>query len=178
MKGISIIAINLFLTFSCFGQNLIEKYPEIENEKIGIDQNDSLKTIKFENEEFMENITDGGGQLVGLYDNNGIVRKIEVIVYKSFGAQEYDFYLTDESPILIEDRFKRFAWDKESNSFDYSKYDGGFHGTYIFQENKLIDQISLGHNRFEDDQIDAEQVFLSEYRDYLKKIKKRLISKD
>ena len=174
MKRFSVFIFNLLMTLSVFGQGIIEKYPEIQIEKNQIDQNDSLETIKLENEEFLENMTDGGGRLIGPYDKNGIVRKIEVIVYISHGVQEYDFYLMDESPILIEDRFKQFAWNKESNSFDYSHFDGGFHGTYIFQNSHLKDQISLGHNRFEDDQIDIEETFISEYENYLEKIKKRL----
>ncbi|UAB85818.1 hypothetical protein INR75_07350 [Zunongwangia sp. SCSIO 43204] len=55
-----------------------------------------------------------------------------------------------------------------------NKFDGGFDGIYIFRNRKLIDQISLGHNRFEDDSIDAEETFLKELEIYKKKISKKL----
>ncbi len=161
------------MNFSSFGQGLIQKYPHVQKEKIKIDQNDSLRTVNLENEEFLENMTDGGGQLKGLYDKHGNIRKIEVIVYLSHGIQEYDFYLENETPILIEDRFKQFAWNKKLNNYNQNNFDGGFHGTYIFQNSHLIDQISLGHNRFENDQINIEETFITEFKNYLKKIKAR-----
>ena len=55
-------------------------------------------TLYLENKEFLEKETDGGGELRGLYDTNGSVRKIEVIVFLSYGVQEYDFYIIDETP--------------------------------------------------------------------------------
>ena len=165
------------MTFSVLGQGLFEKFPEVQNEQILIDQNDSLLTVSIENEDFLENMTDGGGHLKGFYDKNGSIRKIEVIVFISIGVQEYDFYLKNESPILIEDRFKQFSWSEETSSFDYNHFDGGFHGTYIFQNGHLVDHISLGHNRFEDDRIDIEETFMGEFESYLDKIKKRLANK-
>ena len=172
-----LILITLLFSFSSFGQGLIDKYPEIKKEKIKIDQSDSLRTITIENEDFLENMTDGGGKLKGFYNTQKIIRKIEVIVYLSYGIQEYDFYLKNETPILIQDRFRQFAWDEESDSFDSNHFDVAFNGTYIFQNSHLVDLISLGHNRFEDDQIDIEETFMSEFETYLKKIKKRLANK-
>ena len=172
-----LILITLLSTFSSFGQGLIENYPEIKKEKIKIDIDKSLSSITIENEDFLGNKTDGGGKLTGLYNTQKNIRKIEVIVYLSYGIQEYDFYLKNEISILIQDRFRQFAWDEDSDSFDYNHFDGAFIGTYIFQNSQLVDLISLGHNRFEDDQIDIEETFMSEFETYLKKIKKRLANK-
>ncbi len=174
MRTKNLILIFLILTVSSYGQDLIEKYPEILKEKNKIDNNDSLDKIVFENEEFLEQMTDGGGLLTGIFNKNKEIKKIEVRVSKSTGVQEYNFYLKDEKPILILDRFKRFAYNEKSNEFDYSNFDGGFSGTYLFKNNKLIDHISLGHNRFEDDQIDIEETFLNEIKYYVDLIKKRL----
>ena len=164
----------LILTISSYGQDLIEKYPDIKNEKIRIDKNDSLNKIILENEEFLDQMTDGGGILTGFYDENKEIIKIEVLVSKSTGVQEYSFYLKNESPILIIDNFKRFAWNEKTGEFDYTRFDGGFNGNYLFENNKLIDLISLGHNRFEDDQIDIEETFLDENEYYVNLIKKTL----
>ena len=178
MRTKTIFLIYLILTVSSYGQNLIEKYPNIEKIKIQIDQNDSLNKIILENQEFLKQMTDGGGELKGFYDQNGIIKKIEVLIFQSTGIQEYDFYLKDENPVLIIDRFKQFAWDEKLNQIDYNKFDGGFYGTFIFRDNHLIDHISVGHNRFEDDQIDIEHTFLSEFSDYIDLIKKRLANND
>jgi hypothetical protein len=177
MKGISIIILALLFTLTAQGQGLIDKYPEIQTEKKKIDQNDSLNIIQMENEEFLEQMTNGGGELKGFYDLNGSFRKIEVTVFISHGVQEHTFYLQNETPILVDDRFRQFAWNEETSTFDYNKFDGGFHGTYLFRDGRLIDQISLGHNRFEDDQVDIEKTFLFECETYLKKMKNRLANK-
>ncbi len=57
---------------------------------------------------------------------------------------------------------------------DKNKFDGGFDGIYIFRNRELIDQVSLGHNRFEDDSIDAEETFLKELEFYKNKISEKL----
>ena len=178
MRTKTTILILLLLPISTYGQDLVRKYPDIRNEKIQIDKNDSLKKIVLENEEFLEHMTDGGGILTGFYDEKKEIRKIQVQVFLSTGVQEYDFYLKNESPILILDDFKRFAWNEKTNEFDYSKFDGGFSGTYLFKDEELIDQISLGHNRFEDDQIDIEKTFLEEFNYYLELMKKRLANNE
>lgn len=163
-------------TLTVQGQALIDKYPEVQAMKMKIDLNDSLKSVKMENEEFLDHMTDGGGELIGFYDSTGTIRKIKVTVFISYGVQEHVFYLNEETPILIDDTFQQFAWNEETSTFDYDRFDGGFHGTYIFQDGHLIDQISLGHNRFEDDQIDIEETFKSECESYLESIRTRLRS--
>src|SRR5690554_4082884 len=100
MRTKTTILILLFLTISTYGQDLVGKYPDIRNERIQIDKNDSLKKIVLENEEILENMTDGGGILTGFYDEKKEIRKIQVQIFLSTGVQEYDFYLKNESPIL------------------------------------------------------------------------------
>lgn len=165
------------LTLNIQGQELIDKYPEYKSEKLKIDQNESLKSIKLENEDFLDNMTDGGGELIGFYDLTGTIRKIEVTIFISHGVQKYSFYLKEEIPFFIDDNFQQFAWNEKTSTFDYNRFDNGFHGTYIFQDGHLIDHISLGHNRFEDDQIDIEETFRSEWENYLEKIKKLIAYK-
>lgn len=174
MKEISVFIITILLTLTIQGQGLIDKYPEIQTEKEKIDRNDSLKIIKLQNEEFLKQMTDGGGELRGFYDLTGTFRKIEVTIFISHGEQEYIFYLREETPFFIVDRFQQFAWNEETSAFDHNRFDGGFKGTYIFLDGHLIDQISLGHNRYEDDQIDIEETFKSECEYYLEKLKKQL----
>jgi hypothetical protein len=112
MKEISVFIFTLVLTLTIQGQGLIDKYPKVQTEKTKIDQNDSLKRIKLENEEFLEQMTDGGGELKGFYDLTGSVRKIEVTVFISHGVQEYSFYLKDENPIVIDDRLRQCLSDR------------------------------------------------------------------
>lgn len=177
MKETAVFIFTLILTLTIQGHTLIDKYTEIQAEKVKIDHNKSQKSVTMVNEEFLEHLPDGGGELIGFYDLTGSVRKIEVTLYISHGVQEYSFYLKDETPFFIEDNFINFAWDEETSTFDYDRFDGGFHGTYIFLDGHLIDNTGLGHNRFEDDQIDIEDTLKAECENYLQKIKKRLASK-
>ncbi|GAB5465755.1 MAG: hypothetical protein Kapaf2KO_11910 [Candidatus Kapaibacteriales bacterium] len=152
------------------GKDLAEKYPNILSYKNNVDKDDSLVALELINEEFMEQTTDGGGELIGYYDSDSIVRKIEVTVYLSNGIQEYTYYLQNHKPLLIYDSFSQYRWDETMNSFDYTNFDLWFHGTYIFSDGELIDHISLGHNRFEDDEIDIEKTFKTECNYFLEKI--------
>ena len=173
-KTLATFILFLFLSIFSFGQGIMEKYPKIEERKERINKNDSLKTITLENEEFLEQMTDGGGELIGYYDQNKKIKKIKLTIYESTGIRNFTFYLENENPILIEEKFKQFHYDEKSNSFDQTKFDGGFNGTYLFENNKLLDWITLGHNRFEDEEIEIEKTFNNELNSYLKLIKKRI----
>ncbi|PSG88710.1 hypothetical protein [Aurantibacter aestuarii] len=159
---------------SCYGQDLSRKYPDIYKEVSFIDKNKSLKKVFIKNPKFLEQSADGGLSLTGYIDNEEKVRKIEVIIYLSNGVQEYSFYLKNELLFLVSDKFKQFLWDKELNEFNYKKFDGGYSGIYVFHDKKLIDLQSLGHNRFEDDTIDIEEVFLKELNLYLGSINRQI----
>ncbi|WP_271855354.1 hypothetical protein [Patiriisocius marinus] len=174
MKLITLICSFIFIGLTSYGQSLIDNYPAIKFEKELIDTNDSLKIIVLENEDFLDQMGDGGGKLKAYYNTELDVKKIEVILFKSLGIQQYTFYAINEKLIFIKDRFKQFEFNIETNIFDYSKFDGGYYGAYIFEKNKLIDLVSTGHNRFEDDAIDAETTFKIEFNSYLSLIKNKL----
>lgn len=156
-------------------QDILERYPEIVEIKKSIDTNESLKSVILENDDFIDDSLDGGAELIGFY--NGAtqeVRKISITLFLSYGIQNYYFYLNNEKLVLVIDKFKQFAYDEELNKFDNHNFDGKFVGTYIFSDNHLIDHISLGHNRFEDDSIDIEETWLKELDFYSKKISEAL----
>ena len=170
-----VLILFLFTGLSLSAQNLIEKYPDVKELKKALDNKDSLQSIIVENEDFIEGSLDGGGELIGFYDAaNNEIRKITVTLFLSYGIQYYSFYLENEELVLVRDRAKYFGYDTKSNQMDKNKFDGGFSGIYIFRNRKLIDQISLGHNRFEDDSIDAEETFLKELEFYKNKLSEKL----
>ena len=165
----------LFIVLFINAQSIIEKYPDVKELKKALDNKDSLQSIILENEDFIEGSLDGGGELIGFYDAaNNEIRKITVTLFLSYGIQYYSFYLENEELVLVRDCAKYFGYDTKSNQMDKNKFDGGFDGIYIFRNRELIDQVSLGHNRFEDDSIDAEETFLKELEIYKKKISKKL----
>ncbi|MFC6858157.1 hypothetical protein [Zunongwangia atlantica] len=177
MKGFVTLSF-LFIGLCLNAQNLIEKYPGVKELEKALDSNDSLQSIILENEDFIEGSSDDGGELIGFYDAaNNEIRKIALTLFLSYGIQYYSFYLKNEQLVLVRDRTKYFGYDTKSNRIDKNNFDGGFSGIYIFRNKQLIDQISTGHNRFEDDSIDAEETFLKELEFYKNKISEKLESK-
>ena len=156
-------------------QNILERYPEVFEIKKSIDNNESLQPVILENDDFTDDSLDGGGEVIGFYNNTTQeIKKISITLFLSYGIQRYSFYLKNEKLVLVMDKFKQFDYDKELNKFDDQNFDGGFIGTYIFNDNCLIDHISFGHNRFEDHSIDIEETFLKELDFYSKKISEAL----
>ena len=174
MKGFVILPF-LFIGLSLNAQNFLERYPDVKELEKALDNNDSLQSIILENEDFIEGPLDGGGELVGFYHAaNNEIRKVTVTLFLSYGIQYYSFYLENEQLVLVLGCAKYFGYDTKSNRIDKNNFDGGFSGIYIFRNRELIDQISTGHNRFEDDSIDAEETFLKELEIYKKKISEKL----
>ncbi len=128
-------------------QNLVQK----------IDQQNFTDSIELQNEDFMENVTDGGGSLTG-YFNNGRLVKMKVRAGLSWGVTQDIYYFKDEKLLYVLETEDGFHID--STEIDHSKFDAHFEGNFYFDNNKMFDQVTLGHNRFEDDANDPEKEFL------------------
>lgn len=172
-----VLIIFVFLTISVsavYGQNLLEKYPVVLSSKEKIDNDTSLRKLTLSNEEFMEHV-DHGGELIGFYKDSVIV-KVSVILYYSHGVERVNYYLEEKRVVslsFMDETFDMYPYNEETNEFDYSKTERNFHGQYLFKDNKLIDQISTGHNRLEDDTIDIDRTVNSELIFYLDMISKK-----
>lgn len=59
-----------------------------------------------------------------------------------------------------------FEYDDSTHDFKYNKLNTIFSGKYWFWNGGLIDEISTGHNRFENNKEDAEQEFLTLQKKY------------
>ena len=124
--------------------------------------------------EFMPQMTDGGGKLTGYYKNDQIERITREIVL-SFGIETFDYYFTAGQPIFIYETLRGFRYNEDLGTFDYTKTNVNlnFIGRYYFQDNKLIDLETTGHNRFEDDSINIELTLLTEMKDFLRQLDRK-----
>jgi hypothetical protein len=155
-------------------QDLLEKHPDALAYKEKIDTDTTLRPIILENEEFLEHI-DHGGELIGYYRDSVIV-KVTTTVYYSHGVEKVNYYVADSKVrhlLFMEESFDMYPYNEEIGEFEYSKAYINFYGQYIFKDGKLVDQISTGHNRFEDDTIDIERTVRSELRFYMDMIVKK-----
>lgn len=117
------------------------------------------------NEAFTNEVYDGGSQLKGVYHNGKLI-KIETWLGLSYGINTCSYYLKDEDLFLAVESFKGYRYDDVSEGYDYTSFDIFHAGRYLFEADKLIDQESLGHWRFEDDTLDAEKVLMEEFNLY------------
>lgn len=117
------------------------------------------------NEAFTTEVYDGGSQLKSIYSHGKLI-KIEAWFGLSYGINTCSYYLKDEELFLAVESFKGYKYDDVSESYDHTSFDIFHEGRYLFEADKLIDQESLGHWRFEDDTLDAEKVLMEEFNRY------------
>lgn len=165
------------LTISPLGTNLIAqsisaKYPEIAERVKKINTDTSFEKIALTNEEFMQQMTDGGGELIG-YFNKGIIQKITKKIVLSYGIETCDYYFTNKKLMFIYETFYVFMINDSLGTVDQTKTELNFIGTYYFKYSKLIDSETVGHNRFENDEIDMETVLLKETEENLSMLKQK-----
>ena len=112
-----------------------------------INASSSLKKITLENEDFLETMTDGGGELVGYY-NKDVLVKIKEWVGLSQGNRTRFYYFKDNQLFLVVEKFNAFV--QKGDGLDKSKTKTTFEGSYYFHKNKLIDQEVKGKRNFDD----------------------------
>ena len=166
MKKFPPILILISCVLTSYGQDISNKYPGLIARVKKVNKDKSLSKISLENEEFMDHLTDGGGELTGLYKNDQIQKVIRK-VFLSNGIEQFDYYFADGKLIFIYETFRAFKSLESQGTFDYSKTEIEFIGRYYFQNTKLVDSETTGHNRFEDDTIDIEKTLIAEMTDCL-----------
>lgn len=172
MKSAILLLVILISVFNSYSQDFSAKLSALE--KITEDINASLpscKQIKLENNEVFKQITDGGAELIGYFRNHQI-QKIELSIGLSHGIREFQFFYENSELIYVKEVLRQYIWDDSKGVFDYSKTERTFRGDYIFKEG--FDLITLGHNRFEDDELDPELTLKEESQRYRKKLESKL----
>ncbi|MES1221470.1 MAG: hypothetical protein ABUT20_38575 [Bacteroidota bacterium] len=159
------------------GQNISQKYPELIKRIKSINQDSSFEKVILYNEEFMNQMSDGGGELIGYFKNDEpqkIIKKIGL----SYGIETFDYYFTNGSLIFIYETLNGFVYNDSLEKFDYTKTENNFIGRYYFKNNKLFDSETTGHNRFdgegfENGKLDMGTVLIKEMRESLETLKRK-----
>jgi hypothetical protein len=112
-----------------------------------INASPSLKKITLENEDFLVHMTDGGGELVGYY-NKDVLVKIKEWIGLSQGNRTRMYYFKDDQLFLVVEKFNSFV--PQGDGLDKSKTKTTFEGSYYFHNNKLISQEVKGKRNFDD----------------------------
>jgi hypothetical protein len=166
-----LLTILLFCS-STYGQDISHKYPDLIDQVKRINAAKSFTVITLENEEFLTQTTDAGGELTGYFKNDQIQKITRRIGY-SYGIETYDYYFENGELIFVYEILDGFIYKEATAEFDHRRTARNFTGRYYFKGNKLIDMETTGHNRFEDDTLNVEATLISEMKDCLHKLTAR-----
>lgn len=178
MSGKNFFGIKLFILFIFFysfaaAQSKEEIINRIDSyvEDIHLDTN--LRTVTLQNTEFLENMTDGGGELTGFYKKDKFYRIYQSVAI-SYGVYITEYYYHKEQLIFVRDNFNAYVYDDSLKTFDYTKSDNTYSGVFYFDKGRIIHSSSRGHGRTEEDTVDAEKFFLNESVKDLMLLRKKL----
>lgn len=158
---LKILLLILFAS-SCLNSQTKEEIIEQINEYVeDIHLDTNLKTVTLQNNEFLENMTDGGGELTGFYKKRKFYRIYQSVAI-SYGVYITEFYYQNDKLIFVRDNFNAYVYVDSLNAFDYSQSNNTYSGIFYFDNDRIIHSSSKGHGRTEVDNIDPEKVLLFE----------------
>ena len=150
------------LLTTVFGQTEDSKIRQIRDKFRIINTETGYQTKTLTNEQFLENMTDNGGELTG-YFKKGQIMKITERVGISYCIRTFDYYFWSGELIFVYEKEEDFPYVDSTASFDYTTLELAFEGRYYFDKGKLIDTKLTGKKRIPDDrEIDFEQELLVE----------------
>lgn len=170
---ISVLFAAVLFALPLYSQDRDELINKIQAEVEKINAETKFDSVMLRNEEFLKEVPDGGGELIG-YFNDKQISKITVSIGISYGIGLMEFFYSQNNLIFVGEKFESFVYIDSLNAFDYSKTETTFTGVYYFDNRKLFHQSSNGHNRFEGDDINPEKILLKESDEYLKLISNKL----
>ncbi|QJB31293.1 hypothetical protein HF329_08245 [Chitinophaga oryzae] len=136
-------------------------HPEIRRTVQQINRDSTLKQVTLNNEEWMTEMSDGGGSLTGYYKNKTLVKAVRWIGYSS-GVEIVEFYFKDNKLLFVYEQSDLFFYDEKKGMLRTDSLVRNFEGRYYFSGKKMIDYTTLGHNRFENDSLDAAKIWPQE----------------
>ncbi|HMS33395.1 MAG TPA: hypothetical protein PKC91_04845 [Ignavibacteria bacterium] len=160
------------LTFAQSKEEIIERIRE-EIESIHLDT--ALKSVTLQNEEFLENMTDGGGELTGFYKGKSINRIYRSIGI-SFGVGISEFYYKKNRLIFIREKFNSYVYDDSLGTADYTKLNTTYSAKHYFDNGRLIESSSTGHKITSGETQDTEKILLDESDEAFNFINKIILS--
>lgn len=167
-----ILAVSIFFALNTFGQKkdfLIKNIREICK---SINTDNTLKTVKLENEDFLAETTDGGGSLIGLFKGKKI-SKIQVSVGLSYGIMETEYYFANGRLIFVFEKEEDFISKGKQGDLDYSKFNTVFEERYYLDNGEPILHKYKGKRRFNQPSANLDQT-VAESKTYLKLLQSHL----
>ena len=173
MRFLPLLAIGIILMTHTYGQNTsfaATKYLQLAE---AIDKDRSMKKIRLENEDFLEEALDGGGELTGYY-HNGELRKIHCWLGYSWGTDEKNFYYQNNQLFYVRQTTSHFVFDDTSDTLRHDSLNAPFTGQYFFHYGTLMHYVvtETGHH-FESEKEDIESSTKEESEAWLSALKQK-----
>lgn len=145
MRTFSTLTLFLFcqLTFAQTDSNIIVKIRKTV-EQINKDSNYITKTL--ENEQFLEHMTDRGGQLTGYFKNGRLVKIVEWVGLSSC-IDITEYYLKDNELIFAYIQGKEFQYVDSIARFDSYKQIITMECRFYFENGKMTNSTLTGETR-------------------------------
>jgi hypothetical protein len=170
MKNL-LILVCFFNSTTLLAQEIVDLKTSINNTvtKINKEKNTAIKYVS--NVQYIK-YNNNAGAVKGVFKNKECIKIIRVI------GTEYnyiidEYFLKNEKLIYVSEVQNNFEYNDTLAAYDYEKIGLHFSGSYWFNNNKEIDEISTGHNRFEGDEAEAEKDFLADVKQYLALLKSK-----
>lgn len=176
MKKEFLTVLALLLLDICIqAQSTKDRILQIRNDFVEINTDTALKKLSLSDEEFLENIPDGGGELTGYYKNGELVKLTEWIGL-SYGNSTREFYFKRGRLFFVFEQFASFIQNEEG--LDKSQTKTTFEGRYYIHQGRLIDKKIKGRRTIEDEEpadvVKAFEETLKEYKELLAQKKKNI----
>jgi len=140
---IPILICVLGLNTSSIAQTKQEEIETIDIACNHINEEKRFTTKKLENDEYLDQMPDGGGELTGYYIGDTLYKMTDWIGLSS-GVVKDEYYFDKGKPMFVYEVDSRFEYNDSLQVRDYSKQKIVFEGRYYFGNNKLIHAIKAG----------------------------------
>lgn len=163
----------LFFSFFTFAQTSNANINKIRKivEQINKDTAYTIKTL--DNEEFLEQMTDEGGQLTGYFKNRKLVKIIEWVGLSSC-IDITEYYLQGGKLIFTYTKGSEYLYSDSLGTFDRNKLNMTMECRFYLYNNKIIKKILKGSTRCGGQPtIDLAKNYLEECSHYKKLLAKK-----
>ena len=174
LNTIFFFLLTLTISFQTYSQNNDILINEIKKKVQSIDQDSIYAKLTLENEEFMDQMTDNGGELIGFFKEDQIL-KIQEKIGVSNAVKTTNYYFSKGDLIFVNEKEEDFPYIDSLATLDYTKTEKVFEAYYYLKNNKLIKISTKGERRIAEDYSPASTEKMNALKNSAKRNKSILI---
>lgn len=156
-----------------YAQTLTQKIATIRGEVQRINNGAGYKIKTLSNEEFLDEMPDGGGELKAYYRNGELVKIVEKI-YLSSCISITEYFLKSGRLIFAYEQGKEWYYNEQLNKFDPKTITLKMECRFYYENSKMINSILKGQTRCSGE---PNSDWAKNYLDNLKLYRKKLDGK-